>query len=106
MHLTMGEKTLLIGDDVSGLLLKYAALLGKTGGADAISLHAISGDGDEASADLLLDGGTVLMSETVHSSLPEPEHTDLEQHVGERLAAITPDLFGGVDDSAELNEET
>jgi hypothetical protein len=89
MHVTMADKSLLIGDDTADLLVRYAALLGKTGSADSVSLRAISGDGDEVVAQLLLNSGTVLMAETNHSALPEPNNRDVDEYLKERLAAYS-----------------
>lgn len=88
-HLTNADKSLLVGDVVADLLLEYSAMLAKTGSGDTIKLRAVSSDGDEVVANFLLNSGTVLMSETTHSALPEPNNEDAEAYLRERLASFT-----------------
>ena len=75
MHITFADKSFIVGDDAAQTALKYAALLARNNNADTVTLHAISSDGDEVDAVLLLDAGAPLMAETVNSTMPEPDNT-------------------------------
>lgn len=92
-HLMAGDKSLLVGDEVARLLLEYAAQIARTGGADSVYVQAIGSDGDAVEAGLLLDAGTVLVTETSRSSLPEPDNQQTEAHLRDRLAAFDLDGF-------------
>jgi hypothetical protein len=87
-HLTMGEKSLLVGDSTADLLIEYAALLGTHSRADSVELRAVSGDGDEVVATFLLNQGVALMAETTRSSLPEPDNSEAEAYMRERIQRI------------------
>lgn len=106
MHVTMADKSLLIGDATSDLLIRYAALLGKTGSADSVSVRAISGDGDEVVAQILLNSGTTLMAETTRSSVPEPNNRDVDEYLRERLAQYSlSDELDELERPDPLNED-
>lgn len=100
-HLTVADKSLLIGDKAADLLLEYSALLGRISSADAIRLHAIGADGDEVVAGLLLNGGTVLVVETSTSTLPEPVNAEVEAYMRDRIARFDigrAEPFGAAED--------
>jgi hypothetical protein len=84
-HLTVADKSLLIGNVLGDLLLEYSALLGRIGSADTVKIQAIGADGDEVVAGLLLNEGTVLVVESSTSALPEPENGDVEAYMRERI---------------------
>jgi hypothetical protein len=71
-HITFGDKSLLVGDEVADALLQYAAFLANEGRGDTVEIRAISSDGDEVTATFLLGPGVTMMAETAHTSLPEP----------------------------------
>lgn len=73
-HLTMADKSLLVGDEAADTLMEYAALIAQTGGGDSVSLRAIGTDGAEVEATFLLNSGTVVISETTPSVVPEPDN--------------------------------
>ena len=50
MHVTIAGTSLLVGDEVAGELLRYAALLGKIGSADSILVRSIGVNGEEVEA--------------------------------------------------------
>ena len=85
-HLTIAEKSLLIGDDVADALLQYAAHIGRLRTADDVSVRAFGIDGNEVEATLLLNSGTVLASETTQSELPEPDNAALVAYITAQLA--------------------
>lgn len=75
IYITVGEKSFLLGNEAADAVLKYAALLAQHHTADTVTLNAISLDGDEIRVTMLLYTGAPLMSETTHSSQPEPENS-------------------------------
>ena len=89
-HVTMAEKSLLIGDEAADLLLSYAALVAQIGRGDHVSIRAIGADGDEVTVGFLLNSGTVLLIETsTGSTLSEPDNRDAIQYMSERLASYS-----------------
>src|SRR5206468_3672347 len=84
-HVTIADKSLLIGDDVADMLVRYAALLGKANSADNVVIRSIGIDGEEVEANYLLNSGTVMMAESTHSTLPEPDNADALAYLQERL---------------------
>jgi hypothetical protein len=86
-HITISDKSFLIGDEVADLLVRYAALLGKIHSADSVRIRAIGIDGEAVDADFLLNSGTVLMAESSRSQLPEPDNGDAVEYMRERIAA-------------------
>lgn len=96
-HLTVESKDLLIGDEAADVLTEYAALIARQASGDTVTLHAISGDGDEVVVTIVLSGGTTLLVETTHSALPEPDNTQavaaMREKIGqaERPPSVQPD---------------
>lgn len=84
-HVTVSDKSLLLGDEASDLLAEYAAALGRGQSADTIELRAISGDGDEVLVTFLLNGGFTFVSETSTSRAPEPDNARAEDYLRGRL---------------------
>jgi hypothetical protein len=91
-HITFGDKSLLVGDDVADALLEYAAFLTTEAAGDTVEVHAISSDGDETTASFLLGPGVTMMAETTHTNLPEPDNTDAIEYMKEakRRALVRP----------------
>ena len=85
-HLTVADKSLLIGDDVADLLVRYAAQLGRTGSADDVTIRALGVDGQEVALHLLLNSGVTLVTESTGSRLPEPDNHEVVEHLRHRLA--------------------
>ena len=56
--------------------------------ADDVELAAISSDGDEVRAILLLGGGAPLMAESAHTELPEPDNADALAYMKRRIDAL------------------
>lgn len=84
-HLTMAEKSLLIGDEVADLLLAYAAVVAGTGTGDHITVHGIGTDGEQVAAQVLLNSGTTLVAESSTSLLPEPDNDEVTLYLRARL---------------------
>lgn len=91
--MTMADKSLLIGDEAADLLLSYAALVAKVGGGDQVQIRAIGADGDQVTVGFLLNSGTVLLIESAGSALPEPDNSDAEAYMRDRMAS-----YHGIDD--------
>lgn len=88
-HVMYGEKSLLMDDVAADTVLEYARVLGAEGGADTVTLRAVSPDGNTVDASFLLNSNTVLMVESTNSELNAPENTDAVAEMQERIDAIT-----------------
>jgi hypothetical protein len=88
-HLTFADKDLLIGDTAADLIIEYTVLLAKRSDADSVTINAYGADGNEVSATLLLDQGAVVIAETSHNSLPEPDNQNAESYLRNRIDALT-----------------
>ena len=88
-HLTYAEKSLLVGDDTADLLLEYAAALGTAGQADTVKVQAMSSDGDDVEATFLLGEGAPLMAETSTTKVPEPDNTDTDAYLRDKIQVLT-----------------
>jgi hypothetical protein len=88
-HVTYSEKSLLIGDHASELLMSYATILGRTGGADSVTVHAIGVDGNEVEATFLLNASTVLMIESANTTVEEPDNEYAIEYMRQRMNALT-----------------
>jgi len=102
MHVTYGEKSLLMGDDVAGVLIEYAAALGASGGADSVTVQAVNRDGNAVAASFLLNGGVSLMAETATSDLPAPDDAGALADLRARLHLLTGDRQVLPEDPADL----
>ena len=85
-HVTIADTTLLIGDRIAGEVLRYAAHLERTRGADDVTVRAIGPDGKEVSFLLPLGGWTPLVARRTDSSLPEPLNDDALEYIEDRMA--------------------
>jgi hypothetical protein len=88
-HLTFADKNLLIGDAAADLIIEYTVLLAKKSDADSVTVNAYGADGNEVSATLLLDQGAVVVAESSHNSLPEPDNQTAESYLRGRINAMT-----------------
>jgi hypothetical protein len=88
-HLKYAEKTLLVGDDAADLLTEYAAALAREHSADTVTLKGFGADSDDVEATFVLDSGTILMSESTHTSIPEPDNTEAVDYMRQRLRELT-----------------
>jgi hypothetical protein len=84
-HVTIADKSFLVGDDAADTLIRYAALMGKVGSADTVTIRSIGVDGEVVEAQFLLNPGSVLMSESTHSALPEPDNSDALQYMWDQI---------------------
>jgi hypothetical protein len=94
-------KSLLIGDEVADTLVRYAALLGKANSADNVIVRSIGVDGEEVEANYLLNSGTVLVSESTRSTLPEPDNADALAYLQDRLQQYETYSLPGPDEESE-----
>lgn len=79
------EQPLLMGDRVAGLLLEYAALLGRSRSADTVRLRVISSDGAHRTAHLLLNSASMLLARWSPSRMPEPDNAQAEAYLQQRI---------------------
>jgi hypothetical protein len=102
-HITTPDKSFLLGDVATDLLMQYAAIVARTRGGDSLKVNAISGDGDDVVATFLINSGTLLTAETTSSSQQEPDNAELEQYLRARMAEYTdmPDGYPDVQDAVE-----
>jgi hypothetical protein len=89
-HVTVSEKSLLMGDDVADVLLEYAKVLADAGRADRVTVRVIGPDGNEVDIDLLLDSGTTIVAESTNSTANTPDNRDNIADLRQRLARATP----------------
>jgi len=94
-HVTYADKSLLVGDDAAETLIEYAAALGRKQISDSVRLSAISGDGDEVVATFLLSASAPLMTETAHSSLPEPDNAEAVEQMRRQIGDLEHAPVGG-----------
>lgn len=87
-HVTYAEKSLLVDDDAADALIEYARVLADNGGADTVTLRAVSPDGNTVEATFLLNASTVLMIESTNSELSPPGNDDIATELRDRIAAI------------------
>jgi hypothetical protein len=87
-HVTYADKSVLTGDDMADILVKYAAVLAETGHADTVSLEAVGADGDSVTTTFVIGTGTNLMVETTNSSLPEPDNAQGVQEITGRIERL------------------
>jgi hypothetical protein len=88
-HVTYADKSVLVGDEAADTLTEYAALLARHESADTVTLHAYGADSDDVDATFVLDAGTILMSETTHSSIPEPDNSDEIMRMREQMLRLS-----------------
>ena len=87
-HLTTGGKSVLAGDAVAELLVRYAALIGQDHSADSVRIHAIETTGASTVVTLLVNGGLDLAVETVDSEIEDPDNAEAEDYLRSRIDAI------------------
>jgi hypothetical protein len=99
-HVTIADKSLLVGDEVADVLVQYATLLGKMNSADNVIVRSIGIDGEMVEANYLLNSGTVMMAESTRSTLPEPDNAEALSYMQDRIRHFEdysfpdPDTFG------------
>lgn len=93
-HLTLADKSFLVGDSAAEAVMEYAVMLGQGGTADMVELNAINADGDEIRATVFLSAGVPLVTESTISALPEPDNTAAMIYLQGRLALrVSPAAF-------------
>jgi hypothetical protein len=88
-HVTYAEKSLLIGDEAADTLTEYSAMLANLGRADTVTLKAFGADGDDVEATFVLDQGTILMAESTHSSIPDPDNAEAVRGMRETMMRLS-----------------
>jgi hypothetical protein len=59
-YITYAEKSLMIGEEASAVLMEFAAKLADSAKADTVQLNAIGADGNDVAATFLHDAGVML----------------------------------------------
>jgi hypothetical protein len=85
-HVTMADKSLLVGDDAADTLVEYAALIARLNSGDSVTLRAVGTDGEEVMATFLINSGTVLVAQSTFSNLPEPDNAEHVAYMRSRIA--------------------
>lgn len=67
------------------MLAEYGAVLARRGTADTVVLTVLDPLGEDATATFLLDSGAVLMVESTHSTIPEPDNAEAIAVMRERI---------------------
>lgn len=88
-HVTYGDRSLLTGTQAADVMMQYAALLARHHSADTVDLKAISTDGNDVTATFLLDTGAPLMAETTHSSMSEPDNSDVIAYMQTQIMRLS-----------------
>lgn len=87
-HLTVGDKSILTGDEVSDLLIQYTALLVQQQTADTVDLAAFEMSGTPTTLTLLLSSGLAMVAETIPTDFPAPDNGKLECFLRGRIDAL------------------
>ncbi len=82
----MADKSLLIGDAAADALVEVAALVARLSSGDSVTLRGIGIDGEEITASFLLNSGTVMISESTFSNLPEPDNSEQVEYMRAKIA--------------------
>jgi hypothetical protein len=104
-HITYADKSLLVGDAAAEAITEYAAALASHGSADTVTLSAYGADGDDVEATLVLDAGTVLMAESTHSSIPEPDNAAAVQDMRSKTSLLVSPPPGGPHEEMPSREQ-
>ena len=87
-HVLFAEKSLLMDDEAADCLLEYARLLADSSAADAVTVRAISPDGNTVDAVFPLNASSVLMVVSTNSSVRAPESTEAVSYMRRRIRAV------------------
>ncbi|WP_434970138.1 hypothetical protein [Microbacterium sp. bgisy207] len=79
-HVHYAGRSLFMHDDTAQALIDYARVLSEHQTADAITVPAVSAEGNRVSATLLLSEATAFIVESVAGGITvEPDHAALEE---------------------------
>lgn len=87
-HLTYADKSLLVDNESADLIVDYAVAIASSGTADKVELRGFGADGDEVVGSFVLNSGTILMAETVHTSIPDPDNSEAVAYMRGRLGRL------------------
>jgi hypothetical protein len=85
-HVTMGDRSLLVGNEAADLLLDYAALVAQLSRGDSVRMNALGTDGEPVAVGVLLNSGSSMLVESSGSVLPEPDNAVAIAYLRGRLA--------------------
>jgi hypothetical protein len=87
-HVTVAEKSLLMGDDVADCLLEYSRLLGQDSQVDAVTVRGIGPDGNTVDVSILLNAATMLVIESTNTTVEAPGNDEAVRYMQERIDRI------------------
>ena len=87
-HVSFGEKTLLMGDDIAQALVEYARILGNESRADTVTAKGIGPDGNTVDITFLLNAATTLVIESTDSDIEPPENDEAVRYVNDSIERI------------------
>src|SRR4051794_12068384 len=96
-HVTMADKSLMLGDEAADLLIDYAALLAQIGSGDRVELRALGTQGELVDVVFLLNSGTVLLAETSPSVMEEPDNSEGIAYLRSRIESYGLPSADGAD---------
>lgn len=85
-HVTLGDRSLLVGNEAADLLLDYAALVAQLSRGDSVRMNALAADGEPVAVGVLLNSGSSMLVESSGSVLPEPDNAAAIAYLRGRLA--------------------
>lgn len=88
-HITYSDKTLFVDDATADVLIRYAAALAATGGADAVTVKAVGADGNEVEASIVLNPTTEIVAETTNTLMRPPQNDEVVRYMGAAIDRLT-----------------
>jgi hypothetical protein len=88
-QLRYGDRTWLVGDSLASTMMDFAAALAKIDAAEHVRFKAIDQSGDVVEIEVLLGPATMMVAEPVHVTADEPENSDVEQTMKDRIEMIS-----------------
>jgi hypothetical protein len=98
-----GDEAVIVGDEFGALLLRYAAALARNDTAEPLHFTAVNSEGEVAASFLLGPASQLTVMET-HSDLPEPDNSEAEAKMRERLKELSFPVPHPVEDDRSSSE--
>lgn len=84
-RITYSAVSMLVGDDVAGVLLDYAALLASTKDADTVTITGYDAHGEEMTVRFVISTGVSLASSAAVTDLPDPDNANILMYIREQM---------------------
>jgi hypothetical protein len=88
-HVTYANKSLLMDDEAADLLAEYAAALGSHDQADAVKVRAVSDDGNDVEATIVLNASSDLIVESTNSAMEPPINEEIVAYMRDAILRLT-----------------